>query len=55
MRYREVAMSEQRADLATDEPADQPVDDWEIEEIISRYERSSEGGQTRAGGTTSCH
>ncbi len=31
------------------------VDEWEVEEILARFDRAAEGRETRAGGTTSCH
>lgn len=40
---------------ATDDLPVEPVDDWEIEEVVARFDRVSERGGTKGGGSTSCH
>jgi hypothetical protein len=42
-------------EASTSEQAVQPVDDWEIEEVVARFDRVSERGGTKGGGSTSCH
>ncbi|MGH8886716.1 MAG: hypothetical protein ACRDYX_16395 [Egibacteraceae bacterium] len=57
MREMVQGQSSEREDSAQDEKTEAatPVDDWEIEEILSRYDQVSERGGTRSGGTTACH
>jgi hypothetical protein len=48
------------AELVQDRTEEAPaaaaeVDDWEVDEILTRFDRAGEGRDTRAGGTTSCH
>lgn len=33
----------------------EPVDDWEIEEVVARFDRVSERGGTKSHGSTGCH
>lgn len=38
-----------------DTTAAEGADDWEIEEIVARFDRVSESQPTRSGGSTGCH
>lgn len=52
-------MSELRRGSAVDENIEarsaEQVDDWEIEEVVARFDRVSERHATRTGGSTGCH
>lgn len=46
---------EDEVEAITDDRPGEPVDDWEIEEVVARFDRVSERGGTKGGGSTSCH